>query len=86
MRLNVQFDSKIAIFTLSLDRRFKTALLIPIGVWTLEQRGEKPQFNVTFESAIPTFTHRALVVMEAVGRYSLMLVIVSCVFASVCIV
>ncbi|WAR00942.1 SIR6-like protein [Mya arenaria] len=39
----------------------------PNGVWTLEERGEKPTFNVTFESAVPTFTHRALVAMEILG-------------------
>lgn len=39
----------------------------PNGVWTLEQRGEKPKFNVTFESAIPTLTHRAILALEAAG-------------------
>lgn len=37
------------------------------GVWTLEQRGEKPKFNVTFESAVPTLTHRAILALEAAG-------------------
>ena len=42
--------------------------MIFIGVWTLEQKGEKPQFDTTFEGAIPTLTHRALVALEAAGR------------------
>jgi hypothetical protein len=37
------------------------------GVWTLEQRGEKPKFNVTFEGAVPTLTHRAILALEAAG-------------------
>jgi len=40
------------------------------GVWTLEEKGEKPTFNVTFESAEPTYTHRALVAMEIIGNIS----------------
>jgi len=40
------------------------------GVWTLEEKGEKPTFNVTFESAEPTYTHRALVAMEIIGKIS----------------
>ncbi|KAL4227500.1 NAD-dependent protein deacetylase sirtuin-6 [Mactra antiquata] len=39
----------------------------PSGVWTLEQKGEKPRFDVTFEGAIPTLTHRAIVSLEAAG-------------------
>ena len=39
------------------------------GVWTLEQKGEKPKFDTTFEGAVPTVTHRALVALEASGRY-----------------
>lgn len=39
----------------------------PNGVWTLEKRGEKPTFNVTFEGALPTLTHRAIVALEAAG-------------------
>ncbi|XP_060571254.1 NAD-dependent protein deacylase sirtuin-6-like [Ruditapes philippinarum] len=39
----------------------------PNGVWTLEQRGEKPKFNVTFEGAVPTLTHRAILALEAAG-------------------
>lgn len=32
----------------------------PKGVWTLEERGCKLETTVTFESAVPTLTHRAL--------------------------
>ncbi|KAK7116200.1 NAD-dependent protein deacylase sirtuin-6-like [Littorina saxatilis] len=39
----------------------------PKGVWTLEQRGEKPQVNITFESARPTLTHMALVALHKAG-------------------
>ena len=35
------------------------------GVWTLEKRGEKPSFNVSFDRASPTYTHRALCQLEA---------------------
>ena len=38
------------------------------GVWTLEEKGEKPHFDTTFEGAVPTVTHRALVALEAAGR------------------
>jgi len=33
----------------------------PKGVWTLQDRGERPQFEVTIEQALPTLTHMALV-------------------------
>lgn len=39
----------------------------PNGVWTLEQKGQKPKVNITFETAVPTITHRALVAMETAG-------------------
>lgn len=39
----------------------------PNGVWTLEQKGKKPKFDTTFEQAVPTVTHRALVALEAAG-------------------
>ena len=38
------------------------------GVWTLEQRGEKPKVNVTFETARPTLTHMALVALHRAGN------------------
>lgn len=32
----------------------------PTGVWTLEGKGIKPKFDIDFQSAIPSKTHRAL--------------------------
>lgn len=32
----------------------------PKGVWTLEEKGEKPNVNISFSDAIPTKTHLAL--------------------------
>uniref|UniRef100_A0A0B6ZQJ5 protein acetyllysine N-acetyltransferase n=1 Tax=Arion vulgaris TaxID=1028688 RepID=A0A0B6ZQJ5_9EUPU len=39
----------------------------PKGVWTLEEKGESPQFDITFDSAEPTATHMALVALERAG-------------------
>ncbi|XP_076370367.1 sirtuin 6 isoform X1 [Tachypleus tridentatus] len=39
----------------------------PKGVWTLEQKGEKPQINISFNSAFPTKTHMALVEFVNLG-------------------
>ncbi|KAG0425778.1 hypothetical protein HPB47_027084 [Ixodes persulcatus] len=35
----------------------------PNGVWTLEQKGEKPTLNISFDDAVPTATHMALVAL-----------------------
>lgn len=35
----------------------------PRGVWTLELQGEKPQVNISFDDAVPTPTHMALVAL-----------------------
>ncbi|KAG1669173.1 NAD-dependent protein deacetylase sirtuin-6 [Nymphon striatum] len=35
----------------------------PKGVWTLDERGEKPSVNLSFDDAVPTPTHMALVEM-----------------------
>ena len=32
----------------------------PKGVWTLEERGEKPDINVSWDDAQPTKTHMAI--------------------------
>lgn len=39
----------------------------PKGVWTLEKKGIKPEFEVTFEGAKATPTHMALVALERAG-------------------
>ena len=39
----------------------------PKGVWTLEKRGAKVETDVTFEDAVPTLTHMALVELVKVG-------------------
>ncbi|CAK8697035.1 unnamed protein product [Clavelina lepadiformis] len=39
----------------------------PEGVWTLEKQGKSPECNITFEDAVPTFSHRCLVQMEQKG-------------------
>ncbi|KAH8267302.1 hypothetical protein KR018_005195 [Drosophila ironensis] len=40
----------------------------PRGVWTLEEKGEKPDFNVSFDAAKPTRTHMAIVALVASGH------------------
>uniref|UniRef100_A0A6A7G071 protein acetyllysine N-acetyltransferase n=1 Tax=Hirondellea gigas TaxID=1518452 RepID=A0A6A7G071_9CRUS len=39
----------------------------PKGVWTLEKKGLKPDVNVSFDDALPTYTHMALVALEKAG-------------------
>lgn len=39
----------------------------PKGVWTLEEKGESPQFETTFEAARPSLTHMALLGLQKAG-------------------
>ncbi|KAI9522697.1 NAD-dependent protein deacetylase sirtuin-6 [Dissostichus eleginoides] len=39
----------------------------PKGVWTLEQNGESPHFDTTFEEARPSLTHLALLGLQRAG-------------------
>ncbi|XP_061098922.1 NAD-dependent protein deacetylase sirtuin-6 [Conger conger] len=39
----------------------------PSGVWTMEQRGETPHFDTTFEEARPSPTHMALLALQRAG-------------------
>ncbi|XP_041765830.1 NAD-dependent protein deacetylase Sirt6 isoform X1 [Anopheles merus] len=40
----------------------------PNGVWTLEEKGEKPAVNISFDDAVPTRTHMALKSLVASGH------------------
>lgn len=39
----------------------------PKGVWTMEERGETPRFDTTFEAAQPSLTHMALLGLQRAG-------------------
>lgn len=39
----------------------------PKGVWTMEERGESPRFDTTFEDAKPSLTHMALLQLQRAG-------------------
>ena len=39
-----------------------------LGVWTLEEKGQLPHVDVTFETAKPTLSHLALVTLEHAGK------------------
>lgn len=39
----------------------------PKGVWTLEEKGESPHFDTTFEEARPSLTHMALLGLQRAG-------------------
>ncbi|KAH8383249.1 hypothetical protein KR009_007574 [Drosophila setifemur] len=39
----------------------------PKGVWTLQEKGEKPDFNVSFDDAKPTKTHMAIIALIESG-------------------
>ncbi len=40
----------------------------PNGVWTLEKKGEKPEINISFDSAVPTVTHMCLKAFTETGQ------------------
>ncbi|XP_036412202.1 NAD-dependent protein deacetylase sirtuin-6 [Colossoma macropomum] len=39
----------------------------PKGVWTMEEKGETPHFDTTFEDAKPSLTHMALLQLQRAG-------------------
>ncbi|XP_072524758.1 NAD-dependent protein deacylase sirtuin-6 isoform X1 [Salminus brasiliensis] len=39
----------------------------PKGVWTMEEKGESPHFDTTFEDAKPSLTHMALLQLQRAG-------------------
>lgn len=40
----------------------------PKGVWTLEEKGLKPEINISFDEAVPTKTHMAIVKLVECGK------------------
>jgi hypothetical protein len=40
----------------------------PNGVWTLEEKGLKPEINISFDEAIPTITHMSIVKLVESGE------------------
>ena len=40
----------------------------PKGVWTLEKKGLKPDINISFDDAKPTYTHMALIALQKAGK------------------
>ena len=40
----------------------------PNGVWTLEKIGKKPDVSVSFEEAVPSYAHYALVELNRIGK------------------
>ncbi|XP_023726643.1 NAD-dependent protein deacetylase Sirt6 isoform X3 [Cryptotermes secundus] len=40
----------------------------PNGVWTLEEKGLKPEVNISFDEAVPTKTHMAIVKLVESGK------------------
>jgi mono-ADP-ribosyltransferase sirtuin 6 len=40
----------------------------PNGVWTLEEKGLKPEINISFDEAVPTITHMAIVKLVESGE------------------
>ena len=52
------------------NKKYKKLVLICLflGVWTLEEKGFVPESSVTFDSAIPSVTHMALVALERAGK------------------
>jgi mono-ADP-ribosyltransferase sirtuin 6 len=43
----------------------------PNGVWTLEEKGLKPEINISFNEAAPTVTHMAIVKLVESGELQL---------------
>lgn len=43
----------------------------PNGVWTLEEKGLKPEINISFDEAVPTVTHMAIVKLVESGELQL---------------
>ena len=50
----------------------------PNGVWTLEEKGLKPEINISFDEAVPTVTHMAIVKLVESGELQLYVRYLSC--------
>jgi len=50
----------------------------PNGVWTLEEKGMKPEINISFDEAVPTVTHMAIVKLVESGELQLYVHYLNC--------
>lgn len=68
MHYNINLYKMSTLNKLNLKLIFLLIYRGPNGVWTLESKGLKPSINISFDNAIPTFTHMALKKLVEMGH------------------